>query len=256
MATFLVRVALSDRPGALGAVASRIGAVRGDVVCVEILERSDGRALDEFVVDLADQSLLDLLISEIEEVDGVAVEAVRQLGHGGRLHRQEAYDGAVAVLSEHTPQGVLTVVAALARKELDAIWSAVVDTSGGDGGVLCADGRVPAARWLVAHAQERTATPVSQAPDILCAEMASWDLLLMVGRPGWPFVGAEQGRLEALARLADARWAGLARPGTSHAHPSGWADPASEADRLRPIGSARSIQAELSGGRRGTGSEP
>jgi len=35
VATFLLRVELPDRPGALGAVASRIGAVRGDLVAVD-----------------------------------------------------------------------------------------------------------------------------------------------------------------------------------------------------------------------------
>ena len=70
MATFLVRIELPDRPGALGAVASRIGAVRGDVVSIEIIRRQDGRALDEFVVELADAELVPLLLTEIAEVDG------------------------------------------------------------------------------------------------------------------------------------------------------------------------------------------
>ena len=52
MATYVVRVWVPDRPGALGAVASRVGAVRGDLVGVEILERGAGRAIDELVVEL------------------------------------------------------------------------------------------------------------------------------------------------------------------------------------------------------------
>ena len=39
-----LRVWLPDRPGALGAVASRIGGVKGDVVGIEILEQGAGRA--------------------------------------------------------------------------------------------------------------------------------------------------------------------------------------------------------------------
>ena len=49
----MVRVWLPDRPGALGAVASRIGAVRGDVIGIDILERGGGRAVDELTVDAA-----------------------------------------------------------------------------------------------------------------------------------------------------------------------------------------------------------
>ena len=47
MATYVVRLWLPDRPGALGQVASRIGAVHGDVVGIEILERGGGSAIDD-----------------------------------------------------------------------------------------------------------------------------------------------------------------------------------------------------------------
>src|SRR5206468_11318017 len=76
-ACVLLRVWLPDRPGALGAVASRIGAVRGDVVGIDILERGAGRAIDELVIELPSDQLLELLIEEISQVDGVDVEDVR-----------------------------------------------------------------------------------------------------------------------------------------------------------------------------------
>jgi ACT domain-containing protein len=79
MAGYVVRIALPDRPGALGLVASRIGAVGGDIVAINILEREDGRAVDEFVVEIA-QDLIDLLQSEIHEVDGVSVLDIRAAG--------------------------------------------------------------------------------------------------------------------------------------------------------------------------------
>ncbi len=76
MAGYVVRIALPDRPGALGLVASRIGAVGGDIVAINILEREIGRAVDEFVVEIG-QDLIDLLQSEIHEVDGVSVLEIR-----------------------------------------------------------------------------------------------------------------------------------------------------------------------------------
>jgi ACT domain-containing protein len=76
MAGYVVRIALPDRPGALGLVASRIGAVGGDIVAINILEREAGRAVDEFVVEIG-QELIDLLQSEIHEVDGVSVLEIR-----------------------------------------------------------------------------------------------------------------------------------------------------------------------------------
>jgi len=76
MAGYVVRIALPDRPGALGLVASRIGAVGGDIVAINILERQDGRAVDEFVVEIGIE-LIDLLQSEIHEVDGVSIVEIR-----------------------------------------------------------------------------------------------------------------------------------------------------------------------------------
>jgi len=76
MTGYIVRIALPDRPGALGLVASRIGAVGGDIVAIHILERQDGQAVDEFVVEIA-QDLIDLLQSEIHEVDGASVLEIR-----------------------------------------------------------------------------------------------------------------------------------------------------------------------------------
>ena len=75
--TVVMRVWLPDRPGALGQVASRIGAVKGDVLDIEILETGRGRAVDELVVALPDAGLVDLMVSEVHAIDGVSVEHVR-----------------------------------------------------------------------------------------------------------------------------------------------------------------------------------
>jgi ACT domain-containing protein len=77
MAGYVVRIALPDRPGALGLVASRIGAVGGDIVAINILERDSGNAVDEFVVEIGGDDLIELLQSEIHEVDGVSVLEIR-----------------------------------------------------------------------------------------------------------------------------------------------------------------------------------
>jgi ACT domain-containing protein len=77
MAGYVVRIALPDRPGALGLVASRIGAVGGDIVAINILERDGGQAVDEFVVEIGGHHLVELLQSEIHEVDGVNVLEIR-----------------------------------------------------------------------------------------------------------------------------------------------------------------------------------
>src|SRR3954471_22028194 len=70
----VVRVWLPDRPGALGLVASRIGAIGADIVGVDVLERSEHVAVDEFSVVISSMDLVKLLVREIEEVDGASVE--------------------------------------------------------------------------------------------------------------------------------------------------------------------------------------
>jgi ACT domain-containing protein len=79
MAGFVVRIALPDRPGALGLVASRIGAVGGDIVAINILEREGGHAVDEFEIEISGK-LIELLQSEIHEVDGVSILEIRDAG--------------------------------------------------------------------------------------------------------------------------------------------------------------------------------
>jgi len=79
MARYLLEVRLPDRPGALGAVASRIGAVGGDIIAVDIVTRGGEHAVDEFVVDMPGDDLVSLLLTEIHEVDGVDVVEIRPL---------------------------------------------------------------------------------------------------------------------------------------------------------------------------------
>src|ERR1700691_498163 len=157
MAPFLVRIELPARPGALGAVASRIGAVRGDVVSIEIIRRRDGRALDEFVVDLADADHVPLLLTEIAEVDGVSVETVHPVSAGVTDQRLDAYETAAAILEERAPHGVLSALALPTRHELDASWVAVIDDESHM--VIASAGHPPAAPWLGAYIRESSRVP-------------------------------------------------------------------------------------------------
>jgi hypothetical protein len=205
--TFVLRVALPDRPGALGAVASRIGSVRGDVVAIEIVERDAGRAVDEFLVELADDDILPLLLSEIAEVDGVLVEEAHPITGSFRDRRLDAYDTAALIVAERTPQDVVRALTCRARHELDALWAAVIDVESGM--LIAAEGLTPAAPWITAFVEEgRRGDPTSASHenDVEWVDLAAWDLVLVVGRPGWRLGTRERDRMAALARLADARW--------------------------------------------------
>ena len=76
----VIEVSLPDRPGALGAVASRIGAVGGDITDVIVARRDGGFADDVFHVEMPigrdDVDMVGLVLDEISQVDGVVAPSV------------------------------------------------------------------------------------------------------------------------------------------------------------------------------------
>ncbi len=209
MGRFVVRVWLPDRPGALGLVASRIGAVRGEIHGIEILEQGAGRAVDELVVDLPDPGLIDLLVGEVNAVDGVDVEEVRPAPVPWRDPRYDAFETAVSVVGALTPGDVLARLVAHAHLDLEAAWVAVLD--GSARAVVARHGTVPEPAWLVAFVEgSRACAPVGDGgrgpDDIAWAPLPAACLDLVLGRSGRPLRARERHQLRALARLADLRW--------------------------------------------------
>jgi hypothetical protein len=205
--TFVVRVWVPDRPGALGAVASRVGAVRGDLIGIDILERGAGRAIDELVVDLPDDDLVPLLVAEIGQVDGVDVEDVRpaQSVPDARLAALEA---AALLVEETTADGLVATIVEHARGDFEGDWAAVIDDGGG---TLAAAGAPPDGAWLSAFVEGSRSSDVLAAgeggpDDVAWASLPAGGLSLVVGRHGRPFRARERRQLAALARIADRRW--------------------------------------------------
>jgi hypothetical protein len=98
---------MPDRPGALGALASRIGAVGGDVTGIDILERGAGRAIDELVVELPDDALVELLVTEIHQVDGVDIESIRPAAEALHDPRVDALETAALLVGAPTPSAAI-----------------------------------------------------------------------------------------------------------------------------------------------------
>lgn len=77
----IVTLRIPDRPGALGAVASRIGSVGADITDVRVAARHGGVAEDVFHIDLPQREGVDivgLLLAEIHQVDGVVAPSVSE----------------------------------------------------------------------------------------------------------------------------------------------------------------------------------
>lgn len=216
METFLVRVWLPDRPGALGAVASRIGALRGDVVGIEILERGGGRAIDELVVQLPDATVMGLLVSEIAEVDGVDVEDVRPAPGAPADQRLDALDTAAVLVGATTQAALIGELVARAHEVFEAEWAAAVDTERAL--VAAAVGSSPPAAWLAAFVAGSRSSALVAAGD-RGPDDAAWSALegtavaVVLGRRGRPFRARERRELSALARIAGLRARELDRVG-------------------------------------------
>lgn len=223
MPYYAVRVWVPDRPGALGAVASRIGAVRGDLVGIDILERGGGRAIDELIVELPSESLVELLVSEVSEVDGVDVEDVRRASDAVTDPRLDALETAATLVTQH---GVAALLASLARSSLrdfQCDWATVVELGGVDPAVSV--GPVPPGPWLRAFLAGSRAMVAprpgeSDPDDVAWADLDAAGLVLILGRQGRPFRIRERRQLTAVARIVDARWAELTARQGRLSHPS------------------------------------
>ncbi len=223
METFVVRMWLPDRPGALGQVASRIGAVRGEIVGIDILERGAGRAIDELVVDLPDASLKDLLIQEINQVDGVDVEEVRPVADAPHDPRLDALETAAILVGATDRNELVQAVVVHARRVVGAEWSAVVALD--DGTVLAKEGPVPATAWLVAFVEgsrssARVAAGEAGPDDVVWSPLPAAGMAMVVGRDGVAYRARERRQVAALARIVDTRLREIIRYSSVVNHPS------------------------------------
>jgi hypothetical protein len=198
----VVRVWLPDRPGALGLVASRIGALGADIVGIDVLERSDHVAVDEFAIVLPSADLVKLLVREIEQVDGASVEQWRLVERfpDPRIDALESVED----LCNASPGDVLAAFVDRVRAEFDADWAAVL---AGSHVVAGSGNAMPDAPVLEALAAGTAASPAvasgeSGPDDLATARLPSIDAVLLVGRDGHPFRKRERHQLIALARIA------------------------------------------------------
>ena len=199
----VVRAWLPDRPGALGQVASRIGAVHGDVTAIDILERGGGRVVDELVVSLPESTSQELLAREVGAVDGVFVEHIRPT-------EAERPDSATAILelaarvaraapTERLPTLTDGLVAAV-----DADWAVAVRHDR----VLHRHGDAPEVGWLMAFLDGcehlEAANPAAAPSDVVWARLPRTGIAIAAGRAHRPVHERERSRVGLLALIADA----------------------------------------------------
>jgi hypothetical protein len=168
-----VRIWLPDAPGVLGEVAAEIGAVKGNVVGLEVLEREAGVAIDELVVELPDNpNCMDALSRGVRNVAGAGVEEVTELRESGVTHARHAsrdgahrHDGsahvhdreesvlaaATAILDGPTPEAALRALTNSLTVLFSLTWLALMDDALEQ--FVETHGDLPSVEWVVAFAE-------------------------------------------------------------------------------------------------------
>ena len=85
--SYLLRVALPDVPGSLGRLASAIGSAGGNIDAIEIVERSEGRAVDDVFLAPEPGVMPDSIVSACTSLPDVEVLWISRYGAGSNLTR-------------------------------------------------------------------------------------------------------------------------------------------------------------------------
>ncbi|MFL6125551.1 amino acid-binding protein [Actinophytocola sp.] len=209
--SFLIRVQLPDVPGALGAVATALGGIGADILSVDVVERSDGTAVDDLVVELPKGRLPDVLITAAESVQDVEVDAVRPYAGVLDTHRELELVEEVAA----QPDEGLAIFTEGVPRIVRAGWAMVVGPEDGAAKTVCASTAapqlktldlpfLPLARATVLDGEEDWVpeTWKELGTELAATPLGKPERVLLVGRPGGPqFRAAEVARLAHLAGI-------------------------------------------------------
>lgn len=208
--SYLLRVVLPDRPGALGAVATALGQVGADILSLDVIARAPGSATDDIVVELPPDKLADSLVSAASTVEGVRVESIRPYAGQIDPHRElELLDRLAAQLEDP-----LRVLADGVARIFRAGWALVLAAPAtGHARVVARGGAAPEidalpVPWWPARptraldAGEDWAPPTWERLGTELAVAPLGDGALLVGRPALRWLPSELVRLQHLAAIA------------------------------------------------------
>ena len=212
MLRFIVRVWLPDRPGALGRVATSLGAAGISLIGIEIIEQGGGWAVDELVVDVLPTERAGgpeaTIVAALQELDGVRVESI-VLARGEIVDpRIDALETAAELAEQTTQRGLAAVLVQRSHHDLNAEWAVLIDDNHAE--PVASAGTPPAAAWIRAFVGgSRTAEAggtYSGAEDVAWAAIHAVHSSIVLGRNGRPFRPRERGQLAAIARIVSTLW--------------------------------------------------
>ncbi|WP_067692522.1 amino acid-binding protein [Nocardia jejuensis] len=209
--SYLLRVQLPDRPGSLGSLALALGSVGADILSLDVVERGEGFAIDDIVVEVAPGALPDTLITAAESLHDVQVDSLRPYSGMLDTHRELELIDQVANARDDRLQVLVDGVPRVLRVG----WSTVIDMG-------------PQGAFRVVGSQSAPSTQAAAAPwmplekpalldgdsdwvpqlwrdmdtKLAAAPLGNTGKALLLGRPGGPdFRPSEIARLGYLAGI-------------------------------------------------------
>lgn len=199
-----MRIWLRDEPGVLGAVAAEIGAVRGNVVGLEVLEREAGVAIDELVVELPDEpGSVEAACRGVRNIPGAGVEDVAELLSEAKDREDTVLAAAAGILQAGTPPAAVHALSGHLISLFGLAWLALAD----DAFTRFAEvhGDVPTLQWLAAFVEgSRSGTDPANATTgsgVFVESVPETGLTICGGRPA-PIRRRERHEIALLVMVA------------------------------------------------------
>lgn len=203
-----MRITLPDRPGSLGAVATAMGGVGGDINAVEIIEKGNGVVVDDFIVDLPPSQLPETIVSACQVLDGVHVGWISRYPEGGGL--QSDLEALERMTSD--PAHAAETLVSLAPVVFRSHWATLVALAPGGPEATFS---TPSAPDVTPDVAEHFAPfDATHRHDLAAGWSPGWgdttvvvtpitqDRVIVIGRLGGPaFLDSEVARLHHLAAL-------------------------------------------------------
>lgn len=204
---FLIRVAIPDRPGSLGAVATALGTISADIAAVEIVEKRNDLVVDDFMIEVPASTPPDMLVTVCSALPGVDVLWVSHYPEHWGLHS----DIEVVEAMSESPTTAHEILTDTATATFRCHWALLIDRD--DGSIVRATDIAPelSSDQLDAFGDLLTAR-IDMLPDgwlegwgeteIAIGPMTERYTIVVARRGGPPFMVSELARLKHLATLA------------------------------------------------------
>ncbi|NRQ49180.1 amino acid-binding protein [Aeromicrobium sp. YC3-14] len=206
---FLLRVELPDVPGSLGALATALGGAGADIEAIEIVERrSDGKVVDDVLLELPPRVMPDALITACHQLEGVKVDWISRYNAGANLSMDLE---AVERFTDDPARAIARLVDVI-PETFRTDWAMALERVDGEAHVMAKSSTAPklvegATEWLGIR-KAKVLREVPEWDSMVLAACPARDrrgngLVVVVGRHGGPeFLNSEVARLGHMVSLA------------------------------------------------------